>query len=488
MTYKVFNAPHPFRWVYVTLMLFVFINAFCQPNNSVKKSGQTSAYPTQVTISQKDAQLHVEAFLHLQTENEELRSQLEKMEKEIDVYREDVRTKSSEIDSKMNHWLQILSIIIGVLGIGLGIVTPLLINNKNEKRLERKITNIEDDLDKKLLHAGEQVNEAAQQAAEAGKQASKASKQAELSEKTLAEIIEQVKNAKDNADRANVLAHDSRIFSEEARNISQITKSQVSDIEDQVKQAKEAIKQIEELKNHIAEMEKSINTNKVEAEKAANEAKAYGLFAQAVHSKESVAQIEDVYNQITEIAPDFYEAYNNRALIKVKNKDFDGALSDYNKAISLRNDDASLYSNRGNLKIDMKDFEGAMTDFNQAISINPNFAQAYYNRANLKNSTKDYRGAISDLDHAIEINKRYTDAYINRGFAKVKTEDYSGALKDYNAALEITHNDVMARENRIVCLSNLLKNEQDETKKAEIREKIKVDEKKIESLKNEQEK
>ena len=60
----------------------------------------------------------------------------------------------------------------------------------------------------------------------------------------------------------------------------------------------------------------------------------------------------------------------------------------------------------------LEDYNGAISDYTKAIEINPNYAKAYYNRGLTKRNLKDFNGAISDYTKAIEINPNYAKAYV----------------------------------------------------------------------------
>ena len=61
-------------------------------------------------------------------------------------------------------------------------------------------------------------------------------------------------------------------------------------------------------------------------------------------------------------------------------------------------------------KLEVEDYQGAISDFTKAIEINPMNDKAYNNRGNAKSNLKDYSGAIVDYSKAIEINPRHVDA------------------------------------------------------------------------------
>jgi len=154
------------------------------------------------------------------------------------------------------------------------------------------------------------------------------------------------------------------------------------------------------------------------------------------------------YTKAIEINPNFADAYYNRGSSKNDLKDYYGAVSDYTKAIEINPNYGEAYSNRGIGKNVLKDYYGAISDYTKAIEINPNFAKSYYNRGNTKYDLKDYNGAISDYTKAIEINPNFAICYVNRGKAKYGLKDYYGAISDYTKVIEINPNYAVAYSNR----------------------------------------
>ena len=136
----------------------------------------------------------------------------------------------------------------------------------------------------------------------------------------------------------------------------------------------------------------------------------------------------------------------NRGNAKIKSKDYQGAIADYNEAIEIDPKNALIYNNRGfakQLSVDEQDADAymliqeAIADYTMAISINPQFALAYTNRGNTKYDLRDYQGAIADYNKAIEIDPQDAFAYVHRGYAKSNLKDYQGAIADYTKAIEI---------------------------------------------------
>jgi tetratricopeptide (TPR) repeat protein len=68
------------------------------------------------------------------------------------------------------------------------------------------------------------------------------------------------------------------------------------------------------------------------------------------------------------------------------------------------------YYSKGNCKKLLNDYQGAISDFTKAIKYNPNFAEAYYRRGSTKILLNDNEGALSDYDKAVELNPELAKA------------------------------------------------------------------------------
>ncbi len=130
-------------------------------------------------------------------------------------------------------------------------------------------------------------------------------------------------------------------------------------------------------------------------------------------------------------------------------KEYDNAITDYNKALEINPTDSVLFVLRGNTLYNKEDYNSAIDDYKKAIEINPNYELAFYNMGAAWFAIKDYKEAIKCYSKAIEIDISYADAYISRGNIKrVFNEDYDGAIDDYNEAIKINPEFANAYYNR----------------------------------------
>jgi tetratricopeptide (TPR) repeat protein len=133
------------------------------------------------------------------------------------------------------------------------------------------------------------------------------------------------------------------------------------------------------------------------------------------------------------------KAYSASGNAKSDRKDYQGAIADYNRAISLDPNYANAYYNRGIAKIRMGASNSAIEDFKHALKIDPDNADAYSNIGNVLIGTNDSE-ALKYLNRAIQIEPNNANAYANRGMARFNLQDYVGAIADYDRSIALDPN------------------------------------------------
>ncbi len=429
--------------LYSALMMLFCLNVFGQQQENIS---------TTVQSQMTEVQVLKETVLQLRTENQAMQKQLESMEKEVELYRGDVRNKVAELDENQNRWLTMLTIIIGLIGVVFGIGVPLYINNDNRKRMENRFSEMRDDLKDLVKVATEQAGNATNQAYNAKEALIQIQPQIKFVTEQVSAATEQVRIVTIQALKAEEASNQMQI---QVKTITEQVASatvQAMVATEQAKQAKQSLAEIEDLKKHVDIIEKRINEDALVAEKAAKDAQANSLFAQAISENDPLKAIE-LYTKAIEFKPDFVAAFYNRGAEKSKLNDYEGELEDYNQAIKLKSDFSFAYFNRGNVKVKLGDYSGALMDFSKVIELDLNDPEAYINRGNVRFSLDDYSSALVDYDKAINLSNDYPEAYRNRA-------------KCYRKIAEI---------------------EMDTDKKAEFITKAEADEKKAESLKKDKE-
>jgi tetratricopeptide (TPR) repeat protein len=137
---------------------------------------------------------------------------------------------------------------------------------------------------------------------------------------------------------------------------------------------------------------------------------------------------------------DEYEKFEDLADSKMKNKEYEGAIIEYTKAIKSNPKIANLYNERGKAKDSLLDYQGAIEDFTKAIEVADNFPQPknsldfyYNNRGMARYYISDYANAVKDFTESMRggsIN------FFNRAICKMKLTDYQGAIEDFTKDID----------------------------------------------------
>jgi tetratricopeptide (TPR) repeat protein len=105
----------------------------------------------------------------------------------------------------------------------------------------------------------------------------------------------------------------------------------------------------------------------------------------------------------------------NSGNTKYRNGDIEGALKAYDSAIVLKPDYYKAYNNRAIIKAnDLKKDKEALNDFDKAIELNADYADAYLGRGTSKYNLKDIEGACSDWRKSSELGNEQASLQIAR--------------------------------------------------------------------------
>ena len=99
---------------------------------------------------------------------------------------------------------------------------------------------------------------------------------------------------------------------------------------------------------------------------------------------------------------------------------------------------AQTFVNRGIIRYDMGDGQGALSDFNVALTNNPNLGDAYLNRALVLISEKHPTEALAAINQGIALGATNLQiAYYSRAEIEDDAGQYDAAYRDYRQALQI---------------------------------------------------
>ncbi|OQY28651.1 MAG: hypothetical protein B6244_06290 [Candidatus Cloacimonetes bacterium 4572_55] len=186
--------------------------------------------------------------------------------------------------------------------------------------------------------------------------------------------------------------------------------------------------------------------------------KALGDLKHRVHNLDgALHDYEQALSIYNEIKDRLGQAHTLRAFgdLKLRVHDLDGALHDYEQALSIYNEiknrqgQAHTLKALGDLKLRVHDLDGALHDYKQALSIYNEIkhrlgqANTLKDLGDLKHRVADLDGALHDYKQALsiynEIKDRLGQAHTLQalGDLKCRDDDLDGALHDYKQALSI---------------------------------------------------
>jgi tetratricopeptide (TPR) repeat protein len=128
-------------------------------------------------------------------------------------------------------------------------------------------------------------------------------------------------------------------------------------------------------------------------------------------------------------------AYHLRGQVEYLRGDVQSAMADISKAISIAPDYAEAYYNRAGIYGQMQVFPKALADYNSAIQYDTTRADFYFNRSAAKWFLRDFAGALVDCDAAIRRMPELWVFYYHRGKVEIDLGRPADALADFNTAL-----------------------------------------------------
>ena len=104
------------------------------------------------------------------------------------------------------------------------------------------------------------------------------------------------------------------------------------------------------------------------------------------------------------------------------------------ETLSFR-DRARTYVNRGVLQMRQRDFDGAVSDFDAASKIDPDLGEAFVNRGAAFVGTSRFGEGLSQIDQGLALGVKDPEkAYYNRAIANESLGDVTAAYRDYAKA------------------------------------------------------
>ena len=84
-----------------------------------------------------------------------------------------------------------------------------------------------------------------------------------------------------------------------------------------------------------------------------------------------------------------------------------------------------------------KDFQGAISSWDQALSLNPNLSEAWHNKGSALGRLGKYVEAIQSFDHAVRLDAESYQAWNDRAHALYKMQEWPKAIASWDRAIQI---------------------------------------------------
>jgi len=130
-------------------------------------------------------------------------------------------------------------------------------------------------------------------------------------------------------------------------------------------------------------------------------------------------------------------AYWNRGWAYQSTKQYQSAMSDYNRAIAIDPRESDFFNDRGNLWIDLDNNERSLQDYDQAILLKPDYALPYVGRGAALRNLKRPNEALVALNKAISLDPTAWLPFEQRAYIYEDREDWRAMYNDANRLIEL---------------------------------------------------
>ena len=143
-------------------------------------------------------------------------------------------------------------------------------------------------------------------------------------------------------------------------------------------------------------------------------------------------------------------AYDQRAIANMGLEHFTNAIVDDNIAIKIDSLKQIFYTNRGFAKLKLKEYEEAIKDFNNSLRLEPN-QKAYANRGSAYSQLNQHQSAISDYTKSLEINPDDSEVLYYRGISYRTIKKMEEACSDLKRSRKLGYNNANDILKKIRC-------------------------------------
>ena len=151
---------------------------------------------------------------------------------------------------------------------------------------------------------------------------------------------------------------------------------------------------------------------------------------------------EILFTNVIKKYPNLPFAYSNRGYLYYNFiKDYDKAMSDYNKCLAIDSTFHRAWSNRGVLYFNIGKPDSAIRDFTKALKYDKTNTDALIGRANSYSKINKFDLALPDYNRYIELDQKDAKSYLWRGIAYYNIKKFNEAFADINRCISMLPNE-----------------------------------------------
>jgi tetratricopeptide (TPR) repeat protein len=158
---------------------------------------------------------------------------------------------------------------------------------------------------------------------------------------------------------------------------------------------------------------------------------AYHYRGSAYHATKQYQLAMSDFDRAIRLSPSNIEFYNDRAGLWADLGNNDRAMEDLDQAILLKPDYALALMNRGMVFGRMNRMDEALVALTKAIQLDPTLQSAIDSRASIYESRSDWRAMFDDANKLIELAPNSVEGYGYRGRAYMEVGQYQPAIVAY---------------------------------------------------------
>jgi tetratricopeptide (TPR) repeat protein len=126
-----------------------------------------------------------------------------------------------------------------------------------------------------------------------------------------------------------------------------------------------------------------------------------------------------------------------RAAIRMKRKDFAGAIADYGVAAEIAPEDKEILTSLGDARFAAGDAKNALADYEHALALGPPTPAQYFRIWQARSAIGDYSGAVAAASKAVELDPKNADLYYCLGSSYFSLKRYDAVIEELSKALAI---------------------------------------------------